>query len=96
MENPFDQPSQEKPSSILELKKKFEEQTGEKCPYSDDELLRLEKEGLTLGSITKEQQTEINESEQKRKGLFADFWKKEGVGPKDIKWKLTNGPKTDQ
>lgn len=99
IENPFSQLSQEsqqeKLSPVLELKKKFEEQTGEKCPYTDEELSRFEKEGLVLGVITKEQQAEMDETEQRRKELFADFWKKEGVSPKDLKWKLTDGPKVE-
>ena len=37
--------------SILELKKHYEEKTGEKCPYSDELLLDMAKKGFTLLAI---------------------------------------------
>src|SRR3989344_667318 len=97
IENPFSNPpeesQQETPSPILELKKKFEEQTGEKCPYSDEALLQAEKQGLTLLAIPTEEKQKMDAAELRRREPFADFWKKEDVSPKDLKWNLTDGPK---
>lgn len=70
--------------SILKDKKEIENRTGEKCPYTDEELLNFEKQGLMLVFISKEDRKALAEFRKKHK---------ESSFGADVEWKIERLPK---